>query len=120
MRVVASWVNLGLDSTYKIASKLITTDPTTHKVYTPFESFASVANKYGQIIWYGFMLESESYTQLREPLEGIRDRLLEQYGPSYKPDATYVDNCCNAGVRAALQRIWPGIPVFKARPIPLV
>ena len=31
--------------------------------------------------------------------------------PPYKPDAIYVDNCCNAGVRAALQRIWPGIPV---------
>ena len=103
---------LGLDSTYKIASRLFCHDPQSGIRDQPFESFASVLNEYGQVLWYGFQLEHESLRQIEKHLCDLRDRLKEQYGPAFEPGAIYVDNCCNSEVRPSLQNIWPGTPVL--------
>ena len=97
---------LGLDSTYKIASRLFCHDHESGNRYNPFDSFASVTYEYGQILWYGFQLEAESYDQIKKHLLDLKRRLLEQYGADFRPSAIYVDNCCKTGVRPSLQSIW--------------
>jgi len=106
---------LKLDQTFWTAAKVVAKIPGSTKYFKPYSGLASCMNEYGQIVWFGFVYTKESMNELGPSLDDLSARMKannikDDAGGNGRPDAIYVDNCCE--VRAAYAKHFPGVPAL--------
>jgi len=101
---------LSQDFTFKVAGRVVVSDPVTHGRFKPYNGMSTVMNEIGQVLWYGFAMREEAFEELSWNLLNLKARLCEiNDDPDYKPSVIYVDNCCH--LRKKYESIWPGVVV---------